>query len=393
MKIYNNEKFNNTRIIKLLGLKLYKDSFSEESRLQEFVFNILSAQTKFNNGIKSKEVFLFGIPIIKEFDNGLISQKSILGINYFKKDYKINFLKKCKKYINKDYDAFYVLVSCSGETYLSLCNIREIIKKHHTKKPLFICTKKYHKSLLNLICPEFDSVFIEDNHMFLQEDFIEKNKKFYLVLPYKYFIKLEDDIIAAKQYDINYYNRIKQYWGIDETSNPIHPVVSQKVEKQMLKKIKKIGLNLNNFIFILPITQSGNPLDLGIWLDLTKELNSLGFDIFYNDLLDKKLLSFGKHCFLNFEEAYALSKYCKGIIAVRNGLAELLSADTNTPLFCIYTDFKKRGVLKPIEAQKIIKCFSLKHLPFVNIGKIFEYHFDKKLIHNIIKNLGVMNYG
>ena len=80
----------------------------------------------------------------------------------------------------------------------------------------------------------------------------------------------------------------------------------------------------------------------------------------------------GKTCFLTFEEAYYLASLSKCIIGLRSGFIEPLTSIKNLPIFCLYTDFKDRGLLKSISSDVVMKSFSLKKLPNCDATMIKE---------------------
>ena len=92
--------------------------------------------------------------------------------------------------------------------------------------------------------------------------------------------------------------------------------------------------------------------------------------------------------FLTFEEAYCLASKSKGIIGLRSGLIEPLTAINNIPIVCLYSDFYERGPLLALSADKVLEAFSLKKLPNVNVNNIYEYNvqnYSQKDILSVIK--------
>ena len=130
----------------------------------------------------------------------------------------------------------------------------------------------------------------------------------------------------------------------------------------------------------------------GFWQKIIDKLYDNGFDVFLNVIkLDSKY-GCAKTCFLTFEEAYYLASLSKNIVGLRSGFVEPLTSIQNVPITCYYTDFKDRGKLKAISAEKVINGFTLKKLPNVNIDNIFEYNInavcEDEVIKKILENTG-----
>ena len=128
----------------------------------------------------------------------------------------------------------------------------------------------------------------------------------------------------------------------------------------MLNKVKKTGLNLENFVYIAPDASSCElENSKEYWVNIAERFKD--FDIFWNTT--KSAPEGAKHCNLKVAEAFALAKHAKKIIALRSGFSELLT-QTGVPIEIIYTKFR-RSMINDISADLVLKGFSLKKLPLI----------------------------
>ncbi|MCD7780769.1 MAG: hypothetical protein LUH05_08885, partial [Candidatus Gastranaerophilales bacterium] len=160
--------------------------------------------------------------------------------------------------------------------------------------------------------------------------------------------------------------------GVEYSKTAHFPEISDETKQSALKKAERIGLNLDNFIFISPESMSNESPNKNYWCDLCDKYYNAGFDIFINAINQSPDYGFGKTCFLTFDEAYYIASLSKKIIGLRSGFIEILTSIKNVPITCLYTDFKDRGILKPIAAEKVMSAFSLKKLPNANEENIKE---------------------
>lgn len=318
----------------------------------------------------SSEIRIFGLPFWKKKFRRGKERFYLLGLLYWRRSSKKKLYNTILEYVEPKYSNIYINFNCSGETYLFLSYIKP------SKDSIFIATKKYHKDLCRMMHPEIDCIYLPDivylrsldNNNIYKEEY--KGKTFYNILPFNYFVRFEDNLRKGKE--VHYCEEICKTIGIEYTKEAKKPIISEETKQNTLMKVKRIGLNLDNFVFLCPESQSNeNPKD-SFWIDLTDTLYSKGYDIFINTISLKPEYGTGKTCFLTFDEAYYLASLSKKIIGLRSGFIEMLTSN-NVPIICYYTDFKNRGLLKSINAERVLKGFSLKKLPNVKPDNIFEF--------------------
>lgn len=373
----------------LLSLtRLYIDKSDDGTIKKIFLFGLI--YFKESKSRLSSELRILGFPFFKTNVNYTIEKFYLCGLPVFKKSTKHKLYDIVIDNIENQYTDIYINYNCSGETYL-FYSLFKYINQKENDKVLFLACKKYHIDICKMMCPEIKCIYLPELFQIRSIDlqFREeyKGRIFYNILPYKHFLKLEDDI--RNQSGVHYYERIFDTIGLkNENISPSIPLISEDTEKSVKYKAGKIGLNINKFIFLCPESQSNIPLQSELWKNLIDNLNSLGYDVFSNVMKLSDDYGTAKSCFLTFEEAYCLASKSKGIIGLRSGLIEPLTAINNIPIVCLYSDFYERGPLLALSADKVLEAFSLKKLPNVNINNIYEYNvqnYSQKDILSVIK--------
>lgn len=345
--IYNkktNEDY--IKIKYLLGLIYYKKNFKTFTKEIRFL-GLTCFKKKFSQG---REKFYF------------------FGFAIFSVDSKHTMYKEIIRRIGKQYTNIYINFNCSGETYLYLSYLKP------KSSSVFIATQKYHVDLCKMMHPNIDCIYIPEVLQLRGFDDIYKEHYmeyiFYNILPFNHFVKLENNL--RKGLDVHYCKEICKTMEIEYSQNAKFPMISQSSKISALNKANRIGLNLNNFIFLCPESQSNEDSNDGFWKNIVEDLYNKGYDVFLNILKLSPKYGTAKTCFLTFEEAYYIASLSKEIIGLRSGFIEYLTSLKNIPITCYYTDFKDRGLLPALDVHRVIKGFSLKYLPNVDTKNIKE---------------------
>lgn len=321
-----------------------------------------------------KEFRILGIPLWKKKVKHGFEKYCLLGFVIFKKSSRKMLYKTVLKKIGKEYKHIFLNFNCSGETYLFLSYVNP------PANSVFIATRRYHVDLCRMMHPNIECIYLPDIINLRSVDNVYKEeyngKIFYNILPFNHFIELEKNLRKGK--DIHYCEAICKTIGIKYTQEANLPVISEEVKQSALKKANRIGLNLNNFIFLCPESQSNQNPPKDYWINLTNEFYEQGYDIFINTMSLAPDYGLGKTCFLTFDEAYYIASLSKQIIGLRSGFIEVLTTIRHVPISCLYTDFKERGRLKPIDVETVLMGFSLKKLPNVSTKQIKEYSVNRK---------------
>lgn len=360
---------------------LYKDKSKNNLIKKSFLFGMFYYKHNLKN--YSSEFRLFGIPVWKtKFKSGH-KRFYFLGLVYFEKSSRKILYNTLLEELGDKYDNIFVNFNCSGETYLFLSYLNP------PENSVFVATKKYHVDLCHMMHPDIDCVYLPDVINLRSFDSVYKEnykgKTFYNILPFNHFVKLEKRL--RKGEDAHYCVEICKTIGVEYTKTAKCPVISEDAKKSALKKAERIGLNLDNFIFLCPESQSNENPPKDFWIDLVDDMYEKGFDVFINTLFLKEAFGMGKTGFLTFEEAYYIASLSKGIIGLRSGFIEPLTSINNIPITCLYTDFRDRGLLAPIKAEQVLTGFTLTKLPNVSKEEINEYMITDKQNENVIENI------
>lgn len=312
-----------------------------------------------------KRIKLFGITIYKRVRKDLFFYYYLMGIKCFKRDLKLEFYNKIKKYV-KNYDKIYVLNSNIGEVYLFFKYFANSIIS--SDKSLVIATKKSHIDVINSLKSKCKYILFEKADLNLFPDvFSVKGKKFYVFFTHKYYVELEKDIREGHEH---YFERMQEIFSGNQISiNKVN--INEDIELSLSKKITEINLNSNNFVIIIPESNSCSDLDEAFVKQITYELKKKGYDVFFNTNTGFSESIGCKSCFLNLQELFKLSEMAKAVIGVRCGLMEYI-AESGTPAYVIYKSFKNRLPEEFMSAQKAYDGFSLAKLP-ENGNRINEY--------------------
>lgn len=345
---------------------LYKDKSTENTIKKSFLFGLI--YFKKDKKTSKSEIRILGLPCLrKKFSKGR-ENFYFLGLIIFSLDSKRAMYKEIIKNIGNRYVNIYINFNCSGETYLYLSYLKP------QNSSVFIATKKYHIDLCKMLHPNIDCIYLPniihlrgfDNAY--KEDYMWYT--FYNILPFNHFVRLEKNL--RKGLDVHYCKEICKTMGVEYSPNAKFPTVSENAKNSALDKAKRIGLNLDNFVFLCPESQSNEDTDKDFWGNLVDDLYNKGYDVFLNALNQNPKYGTAKTCFLTFEEAYYIASLSKEIIGLRSGFIEYLTSIPDIPITCYYTDFKDRGLLKPLSAEQVLNGFTLKALPNTNIRHIKE---------------------
>lgn len=351
---------------------LYRNKTNDEYIKKSFLGGIFY----YKKSIKTyeKEFRVIGLPIWKKKIKQGYEKFYLFGITYYFKKSRNLLYTSILKELNDNYKHIYINFNCSGETYLFLSYLNP------PKDSVFVATKKYHIDLCHMMHPEIDCVYLPNviNLRSFDNVYAEQydGKNFYNVLPFEHFIKLEKKL--RKGEDIHYCKEICKTMGVDYSTIAKFPIISEDVKISAIEKAKRINLNLNNFIFITPESQSNEDPQNGFWQNKIDEFYNNGFDVFLNTINLNPKYGTAKTCFLTFEEAYYIASLSKEIIGLRSGFIEPLTSIQNVPITCYYTSFKDRGKLKALPAEIVLKGFTLSPLPNMSIYNLNEIVYREK---------------
>jgi hypothetical protein len=131
-------------------------------------------------------------------------------------------------------------------------------------------------------------------------------------------------------------------------------IVSEDIDQTAKIKAQALGVNPDNFVFLMPAASSVDLLPEKFWQDIEQDLRAKGFDVLYNN---PKLFS--------VQEAYVLAGLSKAIVAMRSGFCDVL-CELEVPQYIIYSHNKWHGDLQPM--------YDLTKFPWAAKDYIHEYN-------------------
>jgi hypothetical protein len=331
-----------------------------------------------------REIKLFDIPLL-QYEKVRNGEK-----NYFKvfpsKSFKSRFFDSLIESFPSN-DGFYIVKQALGESYLLTSFIHALSKKHNVKNPVIIGERKYHLNLFKIFLPDIKCSYnqgLSDNLRLVSSKIVHKYKN---VLFFIYITKGFFDIfykIGDNKKDAHYFNEVIEHYSLQMTDavRPKPAISKQKIESCM-SKVKEINLNKDKFVFFMPEANTCSEWSLICWEKLASGFIERGYDIFVNTLNGRNPMTYGKSCYLDLEEAYALASISKGVIGLRSGFLETLSSLKDLLLHIIYTRFAARRV--PLD--KVLSMNSVKTFPWADVSNIYEYDSEKIPEETIIKQI------
>lgn len=380
MKIFEYIKGDKERTLKVMGLTLMQKlvDYKTTEKFQYLLGGLISTCKILNReeNYIEKNIKILGHPLIKcieknNYKTYYLGTKEVLKKSLLD-DFKKKYFKHFAPFKNK-HDDIYILKANSGEIYLTLTYIIEaLIKRNGSKSPLLVATKKYHVDMIKMFCPDIPYIFVKDIKIkFEAKNFNIEKLKFYLLFDDNFLKKTGAEIKSSKKN--HYFKSILSLLNFTISDISMRkPTVSIEDEDNMLNKLKKTSLNLENFVFLAPEAQCCKHYDDDFWCELINKFQQKGYDVFVNIMTDDINLNYAKNyksCNLSFTEAFALAKRAKKIVSLRSGFTEFL-LQTNTPIDSLYTNFRHNV----LSASQVLSGFSLKELPFVDCSKIQEFN-------------------
>ena len=230
--------------------KLYTKKAFPEYTERKFLFNLFSKKTYIN-----KQTYTIAGIIKISF-----KKKKKLKIKHSR---LIFLLKSILRITKEKYDDIYIVLNASGEAYFFFQAFDEIVKKNGSKSPYIITTRHYHNKLAEMFIPDVKYSFMREclDLSFCKNKIIKKfGHRFFICLPVFHYINWEKEI--KKNHNLHYYTSFLKEFGLKAANiaPPPKALIPDKVRETMLEKVKKTGLNLENFIFVSPEADSPSGL-------------------------------------------------------------------------------------------------------------------------------------
>lgn len=373
MKLFEITQEKREYSVSLCGFSLYTRKIDDKRQLITIkLFKNLFIFTQ-DIALHTEKLKIYNISIFKTKLKGSYKKYSVLGIPILFKNieqqFYIDFMDKILAN-GGDFDDCWVFICRSGEFFLLMQHMDELLRRHGGGKTLFVFTAKFHIDICRMFFPDINYIYITDPNIRFVSHFIQSIKNTYkgknIFFPFyeKYFKYVEQSIQCS---NTHYYDHIKNQLSIYD------PPCNLNISKSSLNKSEKIAKYLlnNHFVFICPETHSSRSLEKDFWEELCQKIKKMGYEIFCNSMNFNSSVSGAYSVFLSHEEAIALSKYATCIIGMRSGFLECLS-QSRIPIIAIYTNFFGIPPLGILSSADAWRGFSITHLPHVHQDMIFE---------------------
>ena len=375
---------------------------------KRFIGRIVYKAKYYNvNGLFKREITLFSIPIIGTLKLNGYKLYFILGIKVYSKPLKFlsDFEAECLKELDKRYDDIYIILHHLGDAFRMLTLIKEIIKNRQSKNPLIMVFDDSFEDLVRMMNLGVPYIKIQTTKPFKKRMETQFSKDEFSYGGYRFYLLWNNWWSNVKYPKINKSlpvgtHSIDVQAAAQNVSYDGHSMgkisILKDKEKTMLEKSYQAGLNLENFIFIAPESFALAMYSDNFWEELTRSLQSSGYDIFVNTVSCKEVMMKNSYAnnksrvtnidnldnvksfFLTVGEAYALACKAKKIITARSGFSEML-VQTEVPLCVIYTGANLENV------ERIKKTGTVMMSPFASPNKIKEINVVGMSVNDSIK--------
>lgn len=369
-------------------MKLYEKIINRQFIKKKYMFGIFKT-IKYPN---LKKYYFLGINFaIKEIND-------YLGNFYFKTpDFKLKNVKKGLKLIlnevPNDCDCIYYISSPTGEMYILANIIASLLKRHKSQKAYFLITKNSCFQIFKLFNPDCNDAKIyclpkdSEFRSISKTSYKYKGKKIYIYFTRKHYYIQDSKILKDKRNKLHFTDCIYKALGLKGNVEFSSLKLPADTDKKIKEKLIGTKLNFDKFVIFAPEALTSLEYPKEFYTELQNKLNAKGFDVFWNVTKDKWKDKNSLKVPLSYEEILYLATKSKGVIGVRSGLFDVLSAINNVPLFVLYTDFPlrdKKGALH-YTSKKALVGFTLKKFP--NIREDIVYEYDT----NVLKQDEIIN--
>lgn len=322
-----------------------------------------------------KDIYFWGIPIIKVKRTLLSEKRYFLGIPYRRHKWSMEqidqrFVETLFPQIDPAVKTVYVIRTNTGETNLFARTFTYWMKD---QKSCVVLTKQSHCSLFKVFAPELKYVFfdIHKHNLIFSKERTYRGIKFVPVMDAHWLENILSD--PKKQF----YKAYAQYFNLPKNIQFKDSHFDPVVQKEVIQKAKKLKLDLNNFVFISAEAISQEPLSTSVWQNLIDQLKIRGFDVFLNNP-ENQPLNGVKTCFLSIEETLILAAKAQAMVMLRSGMADNLCS-IKVPQHIIYTTHQRHGDL--------FQQYTLLQYPYAYQRGIFEYRLTQQTQENIFSKI------
>jgi len=286
----------------------------------------------------------------------------------FKKTFNTN-----QALFNK-FDYFYLLNSNLGEASLFFKFFYDELERRNAeegKRTLIVTSKPSHFDIAqafdirDIVCISGFSVGSYET------SFTYKEKEFFVVFNNEYYDRVENSIRLS---NTHFFFEMSKKLNVKPTTLKKRRIsIPTAIAERSRIKAEKLGLDVTNFVMIIPHANSCQDLDKQLLQVLVRGFVEKGLHVFINTWESYPVKHPLIHTSYSFslQELFVLAQSAHEIVAVRCGLVDFLS-DARPPMTVIYSTFKNRPNEFTITEENVLSGFSLR-------GISTEYNFIREI--------------
>lgn len=274
---------------------------------------------------KEREIRFLGFPILQYEKEEEVSKKTRYEI--FPKSLEHKVCDMILGQIPAEHDLIIIARAGLGEVYILNFMLSDIISKYNAKKTCVVSNKEHYSSVFKMYSPDIPFYSLDIDNTLLNRSIINRvlkyNKKIFNINPCTFYeISNYFTSCETKQDNRHYIDMLKEFCNIKEfeLKSCIFP---DNIDASIMAKFS--GLNFDNFVYVVTDANFIKPLDNHFWDELSLSLKNKGYDVVFNSVD------------ISIPEARYLASKSKGIIALRCGFSEILSA-INVQKHILYTE-------------------------------------------------------
>lgn len=247
-----------------------------------------------------------------------------------KNTYKNNKKQEIARLIREKYSDCYCIFSRYGiGDIFFVASLIKAFKEKNNGKVVYFTEKKSLVKVLKAF-PSIDEAIYDKDIGFLQEEqnlqqHLQVGKLHKLFFPYR-------GTKETYTFSDNYNNLLDLPLDAEREL----PVISEENYLNAKKEFKKLKINPQKTILIIPDATMFDYriIESKFWINLSRELESKGFDVVFNTKLDE--YKHFKNTFLPVMDFVAFTKQIKHIISFRSGVSDLLAGMNMSNLTALY---------------------------------------------------------
>ena len=281
--------------------------------------------------------------------------------------------------IFKQFDYLYLLNSNLGEAFLFFKFFHSELERRNTeegKRTLIVTTKQTHFDIAQAFGIR-NIVYLSGFSAGCYEtSFTYRGKEFFVVFNDEYFARTEKTICMLNGHFFFEMSKTLQVKPANFESRRVS--ISPEVAQAAQIKAENLGLQLDNFVMIIPHANSCQDLDKQLLQVLVRGLVAQGRHVFINTWEEYPVKHPLIHTSYSFtlQELFVLAQRAQEIVPIRCGLVDFLS-DARTPMTVVSSAFKSRSDWVPMAEDEVLSGFNLRAISpqynFIREIKLSEF--------------------